>query len=535
MSNHVVYFLGNTYQVPDELRVFVEYLQDFDEIKDEIMSLLTKQMQEQNFSGGADEDFVYFEKPLVKMGEKVITKLSEQGIYNITINDLVYKNKGYIQLKMVCTETFQGMVDILTRSIETFTQGYNDAQENAISQITGSDVAIWTNSVTGAMLYSAIEASTLKKQSDKAVKQYSEAMSKLNYNIDNEKQRQEKMLLANKYYPGVAQSLTLFVSDMFETYIQKLQEQGQFDYSKIEAYNLQRSTDLLKNIVVVKDKHAVLEQAFLYCPYNPDIYQAVIDTGLIDLGTFETAKYFHQSEILQHVLVTYCDAHKSDFDKLAVPIKILASMNEKDEKSIWGFIYRDSIAKYEEKCQEIEKLITDQDELVEWIFDYITMDAVELCGMSVDAISGKVEDKGICSIISEEQYNFLTQLGLIRVGNPKKYVERLLESIMSYITRLQIQIKQCKSEIEENERQYRELQEKCNNEKEYMSSELFKLREQRKSLGIFALGKKREIDIKISQYNDKIRNYESRTNKKLNSLKFKNRELDQKMHSLEIS
>ena len=60
MADVKLYFLDEEYTVPSELREFVGYLNDFDEIRNEVMSLLTSQMKLQKYTGGADEDFVYF-------------------------------------------------------------------------------------------------------------------------------------------------------------------------------------------------------------------------------------------------------------------------------------------------------------------------------------------------------------------------------------------------------------------------------------------------------------------------------------------
>ena len=45
MADVKLYFLDEEYTVPSELREFVGYLNDFDEIRNEVMSLLTSQMK----------------------------------------------------------------------------------------------------------------------------------------------------------------------------------------------------------------------------------------------------------------------------------------------------------------------------------------------------------------------------------------------------------------------------------------------------------------------------------------------------------
>lgn len=124
MSDVKVYFLGEQYSVPEELKVFVDYLHYFENLHNELMPLLTNQIKEKEYSGNADEDFEYFKTPLSKSSEKVISKLAENGIYDVTLNDLVYNNKGYTQLYTVCSETIRGMIKILSDAVIEMVKKY---------------------------------------------------------------------------------------------------------------------------------------------------------------------------------------------------------------------------------------------------------------------------------------------------------------------------------------------------------------------------------------------------------------------------
>lgn len=253
MSDVKVLFLSQEYNVPEELREFVGYLHYFEEIHSGLMPLLTSQIKKKEYSGGADNDFIYWKDPLSKAGERIISKLAEQNIYDVTIDDLVYKNKGYIQLHTVCKDTIQGMTNILLNAMQTWEQGYNSAYSSAASTITGSGVSIWTNRLSSVLIYSALEASTLKKQADKADAQYRAAMSSLSTRVTNQQEKAENELLVNKYYPGVAEALGLFVSEMMEYYVNKLEQKELFDYSQVKKYNLPRSSELIKNMPLVTD------------------------------------------------------------------------------------------------------------------------------------------------------------------------------------------------------------------------------------------------------------------------------------------
>ena len=355
MADVKLYFLGEEYTVHSELREFVGYLNDFDEIRNEVMSLLTSQMKLQKYTGGADEDFVYFKTPLTKIGQKVIAMLSQKSIFDVTLDDVVYQNPGYIQLHTVCQETIQGMANILLNAMQDWKAGYENAYSSAASNITGSGVSIWTNSLSSALIYSAMEASTLKKQANKADKEYSMAMTLLSKRIDDSQKQQERNLLVNKYYPCAAEALNRFVSELMEYYIAKLEQHGIFAYSRIKQYNLQRSTGILDNLDLVADKKGILKQAFICCPYNPDIYKAALDNGLADLQTFETAKYFMQDGILLESVEEYCQQNYENRDKIAEVVKILALFKGADESQAWNVLESEKKKREDKERAESER------------------------------------------------------------------------------------------------------------------------------------------------------------------------------------
>lgn len=355
MADVKLYFLDEEYTIPSELREFVGYLNDFDEIRNEVMSLLTSQMKMQKYTGGADEDFVYFKTPLTKIGQKVIAMLSQKSIFDVTLDDVVYQNPGYIQLHTVCQETIQGMANILLNAMQDWKAGYENAYSLAASNITGSGVSIWTNSLSSALIYSAMEASTLKKQANKADKEYSMAMTILSKRIDDSQKQQERNLLVNKYYPCAAEALNRFVSELMEFYISKLEQHGIFAYSLIKQYNLQRSTGILDNLDLVADKKGILKQAFICCPYNPDIYKAALDNGLADLRTFETAKYFMQDGILLESVEEYCQQNYENRDKIAEVVKILALFKGADESQAWNVLEAEKKKREDKERAETER------------------------------------------------------------------------------------------------------------------------------------------------------------------------------------
>ena len=516
MSNVKVVFLNQDYSIPEELQEFVGFLQYFENIRDRIMPLLTDQIKKKDYSGGADADFIYFKKPLSKIGDEVIADLATKGIFDVTLDDIVYTNKGYIQLHNVCSETIQGMTNILLNAMTDWLDGYNNAYSSAASTITGSGVSIWTNSITSALIYSAMEASTIKKQANQADIQYRNAMASLNTNITNRQEREETNLLKNKYYPGVAEALNLFVSEMMEYYLAKLQEKGIFDYSQVKKYNLKRSSDLLNNIKLVPDKVGLLRESFTVCPYNPDVYNAVLNNHLADYETFETAKYFHQDEVLCDVIEKYIKSNLNNYDRVKPIVKILASYKNQSESYIWKSLYYSTYQRLHQHYKELDSVISSRNALIEWIKENITKDAVKLVDMDSEKLSAKVNRIVFKRIISEEQFILFIELGMLSEDFcsveeynslneiNEDYSKRILEVIGKLICDLRKKIEENQKEYEMAKQKYDEALNENNRIIKELEGELSNLKYQRSSLGVFAFSKKKEIDKRIDEIKRKL-------------------------------
>lgn len=543
MSDVKVNFLNEEYSVPEELKEFISYLHYFEGIHNELMSLLTRQMQKKEFSGGADEDFVYFKSPLSQTGEKVIAKLAEKNIFDVTLNDVVYNNIGYIKLYNVCKDTMQGMVNILMNAMQNWLDGYNNAYSSATSNITGSGVSIWTNSLSSALIYSALEASTLKKQADKADIQYRAAMSSLNTNINDIQKKQETELLVNKYYPGVAEALGLFVSEMMEYYVSKLEQHGIFDYSRIKGYDLQRSSDLLKNITLVTDKVGLLKEAFTCCPYNPDIYNAAMENGLADVQTFETAKYFMQNGVLIDVIEKYAKHNAGNIDAVKVPVKVLALYKGQSESSIWKSLYSSEYLQLHRYYEKLNNAVKNCSSLIMWIKDNITDDAITLCTMDSDDLTSKVKTVLMNKVVTDKQFFLFSELGMLDkefcVSATEsldeinaEYANAIIEVISKLIPELKSHIDRYSADADLAKQKYKNAQKAYDVKIKELQDKESDLKHQRAALGIFAFSKKKELDVKILECQDEI----SAFKKSDNTQKLKNEyeQISYKVHLLDI-
>lgn len=321
MNTIVVKFLGDEYTFPDDLQEFIRILQYFDSFHNDLNPLLLNLMKESEWKDGTENGLEYFKVPMISIANKVIEKLSRYGIYNVTISDLVDNNPGFINLKEAGNNALDSMKKILSNSMSEWLQGYENAQSEANSKVTGMGFSIWTSSLTSALVYSAMESSTIKKQQNRAQQEYQISMRKLHKSTNDRRKNQENDLLVNYYYPAVADSLNRFVNYMMGVYITKLDEKGILDFSSVEKFNMQRSSEILKNLNIVDDKVALLKEAFSYCPYNRDVFAAIIDLNLEDDDFIDTIKVF----LLEKSIIDY---YEMIIEPFSYPNEIADVLNE---------------------------------------------------------------------------------------------------------------------------------------------------------------------------------------------------------------
>lgn len=291
MGDKKVNFLGKEYVISDQLPILVPILQSFDEYKDILMKKLLDQINKNNYSGGADEDFIYWSEPISAIAKAIIKSAAQVGVYDLTEYDIVENNPGYRRLRQVCTETMRQMTLALTEAMIDYMEGYDNAYADAASNITGSGVSIWTNSLGSALLYSAMEGNVLRKQAKQADKQFNEALRDLNTRNQSKQKEKEARAKTHIYYPGCKESIEITISYMLDTYLKRLDENNVINCSEIARYDMKASLEIMKNLDVIPQKAEVLGKAFEKCPYNSNIYATAVDLSLFDDDSIDTVKY----------------------------------------------------------------------------------------------------------------------------------------------------------------------------------------------------------------------------------------------------
>jgi len=291
MANVKVIFLGKEYFISDQLPILVPILHDFDGYKESLIEILLKQMDRNDYVGGADEDFVKWAQPISNIAKKIIKKAADNGVYDLTEYDIVESNPGYQRLREICRETIKQITQSLAKAIDDYVEGYKEAYASAASNITGSGVGILTNSLGSALLYTAMEGSVLKKQARQADKEFSESLRRLGSRNQNKREQDETRIKATIYYPGCKDAIEMLLAFMLGEYLKKLDEKGVIICSEIVNYDIKASSEIMKNLNVIPQKAEVLGKAFEKCPYNADVYATALDLMLIDDESLNTVQY----------------------------------------------------------------------------------------------------------------------------------------------------------------------------------------------------------------------------------------------------
>ncbi len=293
MSNLNVTFLGKAYSLPEDILVYIDLLDFANSVQAQLMAAFSRKLGQSDSGFVTDQDFADDINQQVK---KFIGKLCDYGIFNRTVNDYLKENKGYQLISDVNKEAFSKSIDLLKREMESWKAGYEDAMYKKESSVTGMGFSIWSGSLINHALYAAMQASTLDKQEKAASKQYQKDMDALQAKLDSQFGDEKSKYINNVYIPHMETATMAFAYELLDRYLSDLITNHKFDAEALKYVDVERSNDLLDNLSLSDNKKAILERAFVACPFNFAVYQNVLKYNLLDYESFQTAKYFRYSD-----------------------------------------------------------------------------------------------------------------------------------------------------------------------------------------------------------------------------------------------
>jgi len=295
MNNIAVKFIGKEYSIPKDVITYIDLLDFADNVQKQLMadfiSIIEGRIQSKNVGLIDDEDL---RAQIEKQVGRFIAKLCDQGIFTRTVNDYLNGNKGYEYFSKVNKAALEKVKSFLMQRLDSLQEGYEDAVQRAESHVTGMGFSIWSSSFVNHAIYAAMEASTINKQEKEASVRYQKEVSELCSKLESEYDRATSQYINNEYIPNMEAALTVLAYELLDKYVNDLIANDKFDRRTMEFVDISRSNDLLKNLTLSNNKQAILENAFVACPYNIAVYMHAMKLEMLDEDTFETANVFQQ-------------------------------------------------------------------------------------------------------------------------------------------------------------------------------------------------------------------------------------------------
>lgn len=359
MGDIKVLFLGEEFIFPEELREYVYYCRKFQADSDNLMDVVYRRSKQRWYDYPDKE----FENLLRDVCRHTIVLLSEDNIFDVTVDDLLLNNQGYSDFCRNTHDGFQKYKEFSINEIEEYRREYENAYSSAAAQVTGSGLGLISNSVISHMTFAAMESYTISRQTRRADKEFKEAMSAAANRTYSKKIQQENKFLYETLYPAYIGIIETFISELIDKYLSILEQNKVYSYSKAKIFNVDRSSDLLKNVDLVENKRQSLIQAFKSCPYNVEIYLKVWNMGLMDADTIETLDYFGQKEslisILKDKITDEFSASKIDIEKIKREIEDLARLCGTNIKSIEQELFGDILKKIDKNIKDVSEYMVD--------------------------------------------------------------------------------------------------------------------------------------------------------------------------------
>ena len=507
MSDKHVRFLDRDFYISTQLPKFVEILEQFEGYSNELYEIVVSQAKTGNIT---DTEFGIWRPYIDSIAERVIQSIADYGIYDLTVADLVDRNPGVGQLKKTCENTFEELRNFLIASIDNYKNGLFNAERKATSNITGSGISIWTNSVSSALIYSALEMSTINKQFNEADRRFKAAINELNERSNDELEREQVRILTQIYYPGCNSAIQVIISYMLEEYLKRIDQTDYFDYEDVSKYDLAGSSEILKNIYLVPSIFEVIVKAFEKCPYNPDVYKTLIDVDHVDFETFEIAKYLHQNTILIPFIKELVEERIKNGKDITETIKVWASFEGIDEKSIYRQLYKQEYASVMNGYNGIVEAINNDDYCIRWI-------ARKIANRSSVLIERKAQipslvKNAVNGTLEEGTFNKLVGLGVLEIsefdltGNSTADYDSIINDLSDkLLAKVNIVLENAEKRVQEKQDYISSLTHEIENKnQEYKTIEsafqkrIDSLLAERKNCGPFAFSKKKELDSAIA-------------------------------------
>ena len=514
-----VKFLGEEYQVSETINEFLSYDTLLTPMRIKMLNTAIADIKEDShlsWNGDTMTDHIHgtadkYRKMIEDSAELLVKKLLELGVYDVTSNELLKDITSISDINIIENNTFATLLEEGHKIADMKKAGIERAYHYATSNITGSDVRVFTSSFATLMINSVVEKNILLSQVKRADVEYEEAVGNISARAMDALDTVYRQIMVQEFYPSIVQSLLEFCNKVMSIFLLELTTHGKFDFESVEKYDMQKADGMLKNINQVPDKVGFLKQAFLTCPFSLDVYEACLKHELLDKETFETAKYFGMGDELSEKIYSTIKENLRDTEKITPLISILASYRRTDEIEIWKKIYEGTLENIKGTYRTFNIALSERRKLDKFIRDNIDSTMNEVVKKSREDVIKNI-DKKMLSLISEKQYNKFVRMKIlspetIRMSGSSAITlsdinseirNALIDCIMEYIDEAKRRLDAYNKAMDAYEK---ELKQK--------NDELSALQSAKNNLGLFAFSKKKEMLVIIDAKEGEISEFKN--------------------------
>ena len=154
-----IIFLNREFEFDDSIQQFSLYLEQFYQYRLTLLDVLSKEEQKEKAQFYSD----IFHQPVCGIVTDLLRRLEKYGIYNVTMQDFLDENGQDPDIRSHYVELSKQLKNILSYSYEEEKVALSEARARANSSITGIGFTPVCTNLIGALTYSAMGVSAVKK------------------------------------------------------------------------------------------------------------------------------------------------------------------------------------------------------------------------------------------------------------------------------------------------------------------------------------------------------------------------------------
>lgn len=305
--------------------------------------------------------------------EKYIKILMNHGIYNKPKGYYTRNNKAIADLFEITDMNYKMKSLMWDQMNNMALNQMRDAEFDAYSQVHGNQYGIITNSIAAKVLYGIENEYRIKKSTQKADRQYSASLNRIDEQIQLwfERQWGERFV---DYSKNVLASIANITDSLFIQVIDDFIECGILDEETKNMINKEKSNNILNNIELADNKKEVLLVALAADPFNIEVYKKICYYGYLENGIIQFVSQFGMNEsvacyIYENInnMIVCGNIDENEFEQNIIYISLLTGeMQEEIKNQVLEETIYDTI---EDLC-ELKNGVSSNDK-VEEIYSYL--------------------------------------------------------------------------------------------------------------------------------------------------------------------